>query len=35
MTNASTTLINSQSAYVQAILEFVNAQIELDNLLNN
>ncbi|MBO6068133.1 MAG: TolC family protein [Bacteroidales bacterium] len=35
MTNASTTLINSQSTYVQAILEFVNAQIELENLLNN
>jgi len=35
MTNASTTLINSQSSYVQAILEFVNAQVELENLLNN
>ncbi|MBR5735449.1 MAG: TolC family protein [Bacteroidales bacterium] len=35
MTNTSTTLINSQSSYVQAILEFVNAQIELENLLNN
>jgi len=35
MTNTSTTLINSQSAYVQSILEFVNAQIELENLLNN
>lgn len=35
MTNTSTTLINSQSAYVQAVLEFVNAQIELEKLLNN
>lgn len=35
MTNASTTLITSQSAYVQAVLEFVNAQIELEKLLNN
>jgi len=35
MTNASTTLITSQSSYVQAILEFVNAQIELEKLLNN
>lgn len=35
MTNASTTLINSQSSYVQAILEFVNAQVELEKLLNN
>jgi outer membrane protein TolC len=35
MTNASTTLITAQSAYVQAVLEFVNAQIELEKLLNN
>ena len=35
MTNASTTLITSQSSYVQSILEFVNAQIELEKLLNN
>ena len=35
MTNTSTTLINSQSSYVQAVLEFVNAEIELDKLLNN
>ena len=35
MTNASTTLITSQSSYVQAILEFVNAQVELEKLLNN
>ena len=35
MTNASTTLITSQSSYVQAVLEFVNAQIELEKLLNN
>ena len=35
MTNASTTLITSQSSYVQAVLGFVNAQIELEKLLNN
>ena len=35
MTNASTTLINSQNSFVQAILEFVSAQIELEELLNN
>jgi len=34
VTNSSTTLINAQSEYVTAALEFVNAQIALEQLLN-
>ncbi|MCF0163854.1 MAG: TolC family protein [Bacteroidales bacterium] len=34
LTNSGTNLINAQSSYVQSILEFVNAQIELEKLLN-
>ena len=35
LTNASNDLINAQSAYVQAILSLVNAQVDLDEFLNN
>ena len=35
LTNASNDLINAQSSYVQAILSLVNAQVELENFLNN
>jgi len=35
LTNASNDLINAQSTYVQAILSLVNAQIELEEFLNN
>ena len=35
LTNASNDLINAQSTYVQAILSLVNAQVELDEFLNN
>lgn len=34
VTTAGTNLIAAQSSYVQALLEFVNAQIELEKLLN-
>lgn len=34
LTNTGTTLINAQSAYVQSIMEFLNAQIALEKLLN-
>lgn len=34
VTNASTNFITAQNSYVQALLEFVNAQIELEQLLN-
>jgi len=34
VTNAGTDLTTAQSAYVQALLDVVNAQIELENLLN-
>lgn len=34
VTNSGTNLIAAQSSYVQALLEFVNAQIELEKLLN-
>ena len=35
LTNASNDLINAQSAYVQSILSLVNAQVDLDEFLNN
>jgi outer membrane protein TolC len=35
LTNASNDLINAQSSYVQAVLNFVNAQVELEKFLNN
>ena len=35
LTNASNDLINAQSTYVQAVLNLVNAQVELENFLNN
>lgn len=35
LTNASNDLISAQSAYVQAILSLVNAQVELEKFLNN
>lgn len=35
LTNASNDLINAQSTYVQAMLELVNAQVELEEFLNN
>ena len=35
LTNASNDLLNAQSAYIQAILSLVNAQVELENFLNN
>ena len=35
LTNASNDLINAQSSYVQAILSLVNAQVELEEFLNN
>lgn len=35
LTNASNDLINAQSTYVQAMLELVNAQVELETFLNN
>ncbi|MCR5050228.1 MAG: TolC family protein [Paludibacteraceae bacterium] len=35
LTNASNDLINAQSSYVQSILSLVNAQVELQNFLNN
>jgi outer membrane protein TolC len=34
VTNAGTDLTSAQSAYVQALLDVVNAQIDLENLLN-
>ena len=34
VTNAATTLITAQSTYVQAALDYVTAQIELEKLLN-
>ncbi len=34
LTNSSTELISAQSSYVQALLEVVTAQIDLENLLN-
>ncbi|MBO7321035.1 MAG: TolC family protein, partial [Bacteroidales bacterium] len=34
VTTSGTNLIAAQSSYVQALLEFVNAQIELEKLLN-
>lgn len=34
VTNAATTLISAQSTYVQAALEYMKAQIELEKLLN-
>ena len=35
LTNASNDLINAQSSYVQAMLSLVNAQVELEDFLNN
>lgn len=35
VTNAGTNLISAQSSYVQALMELVTAQIELEKLLNN
>lgn len=35
LTNASNDLINAQSSYVQAVLNLVNAQVELEKFLNN
>ena len=35
LTNASNDLINAQSSYVQAMLSLVNAQVELEEFLNN
>ena len=35
LTNASNDLINAQSSYVQAILTLINAQVELEEFLNN
>ena len=35
LTNASNDLITAQSTYVNAVLNLVNAQVELDNFLNN
>ena len=35
LTNASNDLINAQSTYVQAVLSLVNAQVELEEFLNN
>ena len=35
LTNASNDLINAQSSYVQSILSLVNAQVELEEFLNN
>ena len=34
VTNAGTNLISAQSSYVQALMELVTAQIELEKLLN-
>lgn len=34
VTNASNNLITAQSNYIQAVMELVNAQLELENLLN-
>ena len=34
VTTAGTDLVSVQSSYVQALLDFVNAQIELEKLLN-
>lgn len=34
VTNSTSSLIMAQSSYIQAALEFVNAQIELEKLLN-
>lgn len=35
LTNASNDLISAQSSYVQAVLNLVNAQVELEKFLNN
>ena len=35
LTNASNDLISAQSSYVQSILSLVNAQVELEEFLNN
>ena len=35
LTNASNDLINAESSYVQSILSLVNAQVELEQFLNN
>jgi outer membrane protein TolC len=35
LTNASNDLITAQSNYVQSILSLVNAQVELEEFLNN
>jgi outer membrane protein TolC len=35
LTNASNDLINAQSSYIQSILSLVNAQVELEEFLNN
>ncbi|MCR4659588.1 MAG: TolC family protein [Bacteroidales bacterium] len=35
VTNASSDIINAQSSYIQAVMSVVNAQIQLENLLNN
>lgn len=35
LTNASTSLLNAQSSYVESLLQVVTAQIELEKLLNN
>ncbi len=35
LTNASNDLINAQSTYIQAVLTLVNAQIDLEEFLNN
>ena len=34
LTNTGTTLISAQSTYIQSIMEFLNAQIALEKLLN-
>lgn len=34
LTNASTSLLNTESAYIQSLLDVVNAQISLEQLLN-
>ena len=35
VTNAGTNLISAQSSYVQSLLEIINAQVSLEQLLNN
>ena len=35
LTNASNDLISAQSTYIQSVLSLVNAQVELEEFLNN